>query len=156
MYQPGKFGLKRVPMDPFRPKLCTFLFIHCRSRAKITQNGSKWAQKRSKGVKMWSKRGQPGSKCAQLDSKWLTRENRLQRGPEGSHATQRGQNGLKMASNTPKWLFPGPICISTHRGRSTRYSKMGGGGTGTPQRRVLRLGSRFLARGPILTGFDPF
>ena len=28
VYQPGKFGLKRVPRDPFRPKLCTVLFMH--------------------------------------------------------------------------------------------------------------------------------
>ena len=122
VYQAGKFGPKRVPRDPFRPNLCTFLCIHCRSRAKMgqngvwmTQNGSKWAQRGSQRVKMWSKKGQPVSKCAQLGSRVKTGQNRPQRGPEGSHAAQSGQNGLKMASHTPKWPFPGQIGTSLHR-----------------------------------------
>ena len=46
-------------------------------------------------------------------------QNRLRRGPERSHAAQRGQNGLTMSQNTPKWPFPGQICLSLHR-RGTR------------------------------------
>ena len=115
-----KIGLKRVPRDPFRPNLFAFLLKIAQNRFQLSHNGSKWVPKGSKGVKMWSKRGQPVSKCAQLVSKWLKMastpvkmgQNRLQRGPEGSHAAQRGQNGLKMASNTPKWPFPGQICLS--------------------------------------------
>ena len=44
---------------------------------------------------------------------------------------QRGQNGLKMASNAAKWPFPGQIWLSP-RG-STPHSKLGAAGTGTPQ-----------------------
>ena len=67
---------------------------------------SKWGPKGSRGVNMWSKKGQPVSKCAQLGSKWLKMastpvkmgQNRLQRGPEGPTWPK----GVKMASNTPK------------------------------------------------------
>ena len=95
----------------------------------------------SKGVKMWSKKGQPVSKCAQLGSKWLKMastplkmgQNMLHRGPEGSHVTQRGQNGLKMASNTPKWPFAGQIWLRDqslfHFGKTLRITVRGGGQT---------------------------
>ena len=65
---------------------------------------------------MWSKKGQPVSNRAQLGSKWLktvsTRVKMGQMAPKGSHAAQRGQNNLKIASNTPKWPFPGQIWVS--------------------------------------------
>ena len=104
-YTFAKFGLKRVPRDPFRPNLFAFLF-------KIGQNGSKWVPQGSKGVQMWSKKGPPVSKCAQLGSKWLKMastpvkmgQNRLQRGPEGQKGSkwpQIPQNGL-FRSNLPK------------------------------------------------------
>ena len=37
-YQFAKFGLKRVPGDPFRPNMFAFIFLHCRRRVKIGQN----------------------------------------------------------------------------------------------------------------------
>ena len=70
-----------------------------------------------------------GLKWHQRPLKWVKRGSR---GVQmGSHAAQRGQNGLKIASNTPKWPFPGKICLSPHRRGSTQHSKMGGAGTGT-------------------------
>ena len=89
-----------------------------------------------------SKKGPPVSKCAQLGSKWLKMastpvkmgQNRLQRGPEGVPRGPKGSKWQKMASNTPKYPFPGQICLSPHRRGSTQHSKMGGAGTGTPQR----------------------
>ena len=63
---------------------------------------------------------------------------------------------LKMASNTPKWPFPGQICLSPHRRGSTQHAKMGECGTGTPQCRVLRLGSRFLPKSVHRVGGVPY
>ena len=88
----------------------------------MCQNALNWVPSGLKWHQYELKRVKTGSKC----------------GPEGSHASQ--------MSNTPKWPFPGQICLSPHRRGSTRHSKMGGAGTGTPQRRVLRLGSRFLPK----------
>ena len=145
MYQPGKFGPKRVPRDPFRPNLCTFLFIHCRSRAKMGQNGSKWRLDDSK----WIKRGPKGSKCGQKrvnlcqnalnwvpsGLKWHQYE--LKRVKTGSKGVQRGPTRPKVVKMASKWPFPGQICLSLHRRGPTQHSKMGGTGTATAQRRVF-------------------
>ena len=85
-----------------------------------------------------------GLKWHQHELKWVKTGSKC--GPEGSHAAQRGQNGLKMASNTPKWPFSAQICLSPHRRGSIQHSKMGGAGTGTPQGSALRLDSRFLPK----------
>ena len=37
----GRFGLKKVPRDPFRPSLGTFLFIHSRRMVKWVIMGEK-------------------------------------------------------------------------------------------------------------------
>ena len=101
-----------------------------------------YAQLGSKCLKMASARvkmGQNGSKCGPEGSKWP-------------------QNGLKY----PKMAFSRPNLAKSSRRGSIQHTKLGAAETGTPQRRVLRLGSRFLPKSvhrvppyPMYIGYPP-
>ena len=101
-----------------RPNLFAFLFLHCRRRVKIgqnrfqlSQNGSKWAPKGSKGSKCVQKRVNlyqnalnwvpSGLKWYQHELKWVKMApNAVQRGPTRP-------KGVKM------WSKTGSTCIQT-------------------------------------------
>ena len=102
-YQFAKFGLKKVPRDPFRPNLFAFLFKIGQNRFQLSQNGSKWVPK-------GSKRGQKRVNLYQNALNWVPSGLKWHQHPlkwvkTGSIGVQRGPTwpkGVKMASKWPQ------------------------------------------------------
>ena len=65
---------------------------------------SKWAPKGPNVVKMWSKKGQPVSKRAQLGSKWLKMAStrHVKMAPNAAQTGPTRPKGVKMASKWPQ------------------------------------------------------